>query len=111
MLIILSSILLTFESPLADPESEQAKIFEYMDLAFTITFILEASIKIVTFGFLMNGKNSYLSNSWNVLDFMIVTVSILDLTLAAAGGLSAVRVIRVLRILRPIRIVARNQSL
>ena len=68
-------------------------------------------IKIVTFGFAMNGKLSYLRNGWNALDFMIVIISILDLTLSAAGGLSTVKVIRVLRILRPIRIVARNQSL
>ena len=108
LLIILSSVMLTFESPLADPKSGLAKIFESADLAFTVIFILEAAIKIITFGFAMNGKNSYLRNKWNILDFLIVTVSILNLTLSATGNLSSVRVIRVLRILRPIRIVARN---
>lgn len=80
-------------------------------MAFTIIFLVEAVIKIIAHGFVMNGKYSYLRKSWNQLDFFIVVASVLDMALSSIESLSIVRVLRVLRILRPIRIVARNQNL
>lgn len=34
-------------------------------------------MKIVTLGFLWNGKDSYLRTKWNVTDFIIVVCSIM----------------------------------
>ena len=43
-----------------------------------MTFIVEAILKILAYGFIMNGKDSYLRSFGNILDFLIVIVSIVD---------------------------------
>ena len=96
---------------MADPESDQIKFNHIANIVFTVIFLIEAIIKIIAFGFISNGKTSYLRKSWNQLDFFIVIVSVVDLFMPANDGLAFVRVFRTLRILRPIRIVTRNQSL
>ena len=45
----------------------------------TIIFTLECIINIILFGFLLNGKTSYVRDGWNQLDFVIVLVSIFSL--------------------------------
>lgn len=43
----------------------------YIDLFFLIVYTLEMILKIIALGFFMN-SNSYLRDSWNVLDFIVV---------------------------------------
>jgi voltage-dependent calcium channel L type alpha-1D len=40
-------------------------------------FVGEALIKIISMGFII-GENTYLKDSWNILDFIIVCSSILN---------------------------------
>jgi len=40
-----------------------------------IIFILEMVMKIIVYGFLINGPDSYLKNGWNILDFIIIMVT------------------------------------
>merc|ERR1719502_1861806 len=72
-------------------------------------------LKVIATGFLMNGPNSYLKNSWNVLDFVIVVVSIVNITFKLRGetltGGSALRALRTVRVLRPLRMVSRQKEL
>jgi hypothetical protein len=42
----------------------------------TVVFIIEFLMKVLVFGFACNGKDSYIKNPWNVMDFLIVLVSI-----------------------------------
>jgi hypothetical protein len=42
-------------------------------------FMFELVIKVLVFGFVCNGSNSYLKIGWNVMDFLIVLVSIFGL--------------------------------
>lgn len=65
LIIILSSITLALERPLEDPDSKILKILSYIDISTTSIFLIEAIIKILAFGFLFNGKNSYLLSTWN----------------------------------------------
>jgi hypothetical protein len=58
--IIFSSILLAIESPLMDPDSMIFLILGYFDYVMTAIFAVEMVIKIIVFGFLLNGKESYL---------------------------------------------------
>ena len=53
-LIIISSILLVVDNPLADPNSPTIVFVGYIDHCFTILFTLEALIKIIALGFLFN---------------------------------------------------------
>ena len=55
LFILASTLALAFEHPLEDPNSEKMHILKEMDLAFTIFFTVEALIKIITFGFFLNG--------------------------------------------------------
>jgi hypothetical protein len=43
----------------------------------TILFVLEMIVKVIALGFMFNGRNSYIKNGWNQLDFIIVIASII----------------------------------
>ena len=75
-MIIFSTITLTLEHPLDNPEALKVRILSYIDIAVSTIFILEAIIKILTFGFLFNGRDSYLRSAWNIMDFVIVCCSV-----------------------------------
>jgi hypothetical protein len=42
----------------------------------TTVFFLEMLTKIIAFGFMFCGENSYIRNGWNILDFIIVAASL-----------------------------------
>lgn len=63
--------------------------------------------QVVALG-LVSGEHAYLQSSWNVLDGLLVLVSLVDIivAMASAGGakiLGILRVLRLLRTLRPLR--------
>ncbi len=76
----------------------------YIDIVTTSVFSFEAMLKILTFGFTLNGKTSYLRNPWNMLDFSVVILSIISLTPLP----SSLKIFKVLRVVRPLRIIGRN---
>ena len=51
----------------------------------TCAFASEMTIKIIVYGFAFNGDLSYIRDPWNILDFLIVTVSVLSLSLSNMG--------------------------
>lgn len=64
---------------------------------------------------LLWGDHAYLQSSWNVLDGLLVLVSLVDIivAMASAGGakiLGVLRVLRLLRTLRPLRWGCRGQG-
>lgn len=70
--------------------------------------------KVVALGF-CSGKHSYLQSTWNVLDGVLVFVSLIDIlvSLASTGGnriLGILRVLRLLRTLRPLRWVSERSQ-
>lgn len=99
---ILVCILLNTASLAADHymiSDSFANVLRSANQVFTIIFIVEAALKILGDGFLR-----YLSDGFNRFDFVIVCVSILELTvLSGTAGLGAFRVIRVFRVVRIVR--------
>ena len=79
-------------------------IIDDTELVFTTIFTLEAIIKIIAMGFLLD-DTSYLKDGWNVLDFTVVVVSLLSNLPGMGSNVSALRVIRVLRPLRTLSIL------
>lgn len=76
----------------------RTQIFDDIIFAF---FALEMTIKMVAMG--MCGKNTYLADSWNRLDFFIVLAGLLEYVMHVENlNLTAIRTIRVLRPLRAI---------
>jgi len=108
-IIVLSSILLAIDTPLKDPKSGFMKAIHAIDFAVMGVFVVEAALKIVVYGFVFNGKTSYLKDPWNALDFTIVIVSLLSSFMATS--LKSLKVFRLLRILRPLRVISRNEGL
>ncbi|KAH0632051.1 hypothetical protein JD844_020081 [Phrynosoma platyrhinos] len=94
------------------------KMFDHVVLVFIflncITIALErpdidpnSTERVVALGF-FSGEHTYLQSSWNILDGVLVFVSIIDIivSMASAGGakiLGILRVLRLLRTLRPLR--------
>ena len=75
-------------------------------------FIGEAALKIIAKGFVI-GEDTYLKDSWNILDFLIVISAILNwvLNAYAQAGLSFMRGFRALRALRPLRMISKDEGM
>jgi hypothetical protein len=76
---------------------------------FSAIFAFEASTKIIATGFVFCGKDSYLRNGWNFIDFIVVILSIISL--AIQGKLKIFKIFRLLKVIRPIRVISRNKGL
>ncbi len=77
-LIVLSSLKLAIDTYLTDDQASST-INENIDITFNALFIFECLLKVVAFGFFLD-NGSYLRDSWNVLDFFIVSSSLIDMS-------------------------------
>lgn len=102
LLIVVSSLTVALDSPLRDPDSTAAEALEVIELTLTVLFVLECVLKVCASGFCFMPL-AYLRDAWNVLDFGVVMVSVVQLFLVRGGGLSGLRSLRALRALRPLR--------
>ena len=110
-LIGINSLFMALEEPiLTDPYSKATLKF-FGDVV-SVLFILECVLKIFVMGFVI-GKKSYLRDSFNILDFVIVVISIVAWILEAQEGfdISFVRAFRALRALRPLKLVSKNEGM
>lgn len=120
LVILLSSINLALDEPRIDgckdlPASDSqscATLSHYLDgadIAITAYFCAEIVLKLIAQGLYFH-ELAYLRSGWNVLDFAVVTVSIVSLAIANSG-VKALRAFRALRALRPLRAVSRFPGL
>ncbi|XP_030262697.1 voltage-dependent T-type calcium channel subunit alpha-1H isoform X2 [Sparus aurata] len=113
--IFLNCITIALERPDIQAESSERKFLSVSNYVFTVIFLAEMAIKVVALGFCF-GKQTYLQSSWNVLDGVLVFVSLVDIlvSLAYTSGnkiLGILRVLRLLRTLRPLRVISRAPGL
>ncbi|XP_061604696.1 voltage-dependent T-type calcium channel subunit alpha-1I isoform X3 [Phyllopteryx taeniolatus] len=113
--IFLNCITIALERPNIQSHSTERIFLGVSNYVFTVIFLAEMAIKVVALGFCF-GKQSYLQSSWNVLDGVLVFVSMVDIlvSLAYSGGnriLGILRVLRLLRTLRPLRVISRAPGL
>ena len=99
VLIVLNTMLMATESYGASEDYEAT--VERANLAFTIVFALEVSLRLVAYG------HRFFYNSWNLFDLTVVVTSIIESLLAASIGIKVLRALRISRIFRTIRIVRR----
>ncbi|CAM1295090.1 para (predicted) [Pycnogonum litorale] len=72
------------------------KVLQNGNLFFTATFTIEAGLKLMA----MSPKN-YFQEGWNIFDFIIVMLSILEMAVSSiGGGLSVLRSFRLLRVFK-----------
>jgi len=101
--IMISSITLCFEDVHLENDEELQHTLLTMDIFFAVIFTIEFLLKLTAFGW-----KGYFFDGWNVLDFLLVIVSIVSLS---ASGYSAIKAFRVLRALRPLRAVKKWESM
>ncbi|XP_059203397.1 voltage-dependent T-type calcium channel subunit alpha-1H [Centropristis striata] len=111
--IFLNCITIALERP--EIQTKERLFLTISNNVFTVIFLAEMAIKVVALGFCF-GKQTYLQSSWNVLDGLLVFVSLIDIlvSLAYSGGnriLGILRVLRLLRTLRPLRVISRAPGL
>ncbi|XP_053926631.1 sodium channel protein type 2 subunit alpha [Cuculus canorus] len=107
-MILLSSATLAFEDIYIEQRKTVKIILDYADKIFTYVFILEMVLKWVAYGF-----QTYFTNAWCWLDFLIVDVSLISLVANALGfsELGAIKSLRTLRALRPLRALSRFEGM
>ena len=121
-LIFTSSVMLTLDSPLVDPDSNVALVYSYIDMVHTVLFTGEMVIKIIGLGFFTNNLKDkslqpYIKSTWNILDFFVVISSLFELLMpifTGGGGnesLKSLKALRALRALRPLRMVSKNEGM
>ncbi len=107
IIILSSSGKLAFDTYIDQSTSETLSSFSTIsNYIFNGLFILECFIKIIHMGFVV-GEHSYLGSSWNKLDFGIVCISIIDMSLTGVN----LSIFKLLRTLRPLRIITRNEDM
>ncbi|CAL8305145.1 unnamed protein product [Merluccius merluccius] len=113
--IFLNCITIALERPDIQPHSAERVFLSVSNYVFTVIFLAEMAVKVIALGFCC-GEQSYLQSSWNVLDGVLVFVSLVDIlvSMASTGGnriLGILRVLRLLRTLRPLRVISRAPGL
>uniref|UniRef100_A0A8C7TTG3 Voltage-dependent L-type calcium channel subunit alpha n=1 Tax=Oncorhynchus mykiss TaxID=8022 RepID=A0A8C7TTG3_ONCMY len=108
LFILLSSISLAAEDPI-DPMSFRNQVLASADVVFTSVFTVEVVLKMTVYGAIMH-PGSFCRNSFNILDLIVVSVSLLSM-LMESSAISVVKILRVLRVLRPLRAINRAKGL
>eukprot|EP00440_Ansanella_granifera_P074218 gb/GFBE01080540.1/.p1 GENE.gb/GFBE01080540.1/~~gb/GFBE01080540.1/.p1 ORF type:complete len:2396 (+),score=576.99 gb/GFBE01080540.1/:1-7188(+) len=121
VLIGISSLLMAFENPLQDPNGSFVKAMQVVGTIFTAVFFLELIVKMIALGVLCSydpEQPAYLRSFENIMDFVIVCVSMMDTiqTLffpdsAGGGVIGVMKIFRGIRMLRPLRLISRNKNL
>ena len=75
LIIVLSSIKLAL-----DTYNLFGSVSDIIDVVFNIIFIVEACLKVISNGLFLD-KGSYMRNKWTILDFIIVVISIVDMSM------------------------------
>lgn len=96
----------TYQYTMSEPARQTLDV---LDIIITCIFIIECVIKVIALGF-VNDEGSYLTDSWNKLDFMIVIFSIIDI-IFSGSDVGYLKIIRLLRVLRPLRFISRNPNM
>lgn len=86
--------------PVAEGSWRNTLLFE-SEAIFTAFFTLEFVIKVIAQGFYL-GRGSYLRDSWNILDFMVVVTALMT----SIPGMPKMTAIRVFRVLRPLKSIS-----
>jgi hypothetical protein len=109
LLIAANSLSMALETPFLDPKSSTAKTLSVLDVIFTVTFTVEALLKVIAFG-LFHGPDAYLRGQWNRLDFTIVCVSWVEYV-AFALDIHYLKSFRLLRAFRALRLLNKIKGL
>jgi hypothetical protein len=106
VLIIVSTVTIAMDNPLADPSTTFVKTLGIIDITVSWCFIVEMVIKLLAWG-----GRKYFGDGWNLLDFCLVLISILGMVGSGAGSISSLRSLRAMRALRPLKLIRSNPGM
>ncbi|CAD5222212.1 unnamed protein product [Bursaphelenchus xylophilus] len=105
-------ITLAMERPSIPPQSVERTFLIVTGYIFTFIFTVEMTMKVIANGCFV-GKGSYFKDGWNILDGILVIISLINLLMEmfVSGDspkiFGVIRVLRLLRALRPLRVINR----
>ena len=106
--ILVSTVTLALENPVRPPDHPQELLLAQVNFVMVWVFLTECLFKVVGMGFVLH-KTSYLrSEGWNILDFVIVCVSLLSLVIPGGNSLEF---IKIMRTLRPLRFINKSEGM
>ena len=106
--ILVSTVTLALENPVRPPDHPQELLLAQVNFVMVWVFLTECFFKVVGMGFVLH-KTSYLrSEGWNILDFVIVCVSLLSLVIPGGNSLEF---IKIMRTLRPLRFINKSEGM
>lgn len=103
--VLVSILMVILDEPstrLIRKDTSKQDTFDTIEIALSIVFIVEVSIRIIADGFLLT-PNAYLRNHWNQLDLCVILLNIVTIFMSseeAPRGLSTFRSLRILRLIR-----------
>lgn len=111
----LNCVTLAMERPLIPPDSFERAFLSVSNYVFTFVFAIEMILKVMAVG-MFYGPSAYFDSGWNIMDGLLVSVSIVDIlmSLLSSGSpriFGILRVFRLLRSLRPLRVINRAPGL
>ena len=92
-MIVLNTIFMMFKSPYMD--SKTSYIIEVIQVIFTVIFIIETSLKLYAF------EMRYFRDTWNLIDFTIMVVSLFNVK--SFRALRTFRIVRLLKFFREMK--------
>ncbi|KOO32672.1 voltage-gated ion channel superfamily [Chrysochromulina tobinii] len=108
--ILASSVCLAVDNPRLDPNSTLNLRLAQLDYFWTFFFSVEMLLKVISFSF-CGGPKSYITNPWNILDLIIVSISYLVLLAEIFPVFAPLKTLRILRVLRPLRLISRHPGM
>ena len=109
-IILFSSFTLAIDNPLNDPSTIMSEAFLNIDYVFSGIFVIEVAMKVIGYGFIMCGSKSYMRSYWNLLDFLVVSITITSY-FTSNDNLNAIKVFKLIKVLRPLRAISKNPGL
>ena len=89
------------ERPHIPPNSLERLFLSVANYVFTAVFGIEMLLKVIAAG-LFYGEKAYFTSGWNIMDGLLVTISIVDvlMTLLSSGSPRIFGILRVITLLR-----------
>ncbi|XP_069011378.1 voltage-dependent T-type calcium channel subunit alpha-1I-like [Embiotoca jacksoni] len=115
LFILMNCITIAMERPGIDLNGWEHSVISTSSSVCTVIFLVEMLIKVLALG-LFVGPQSYCRSPWNIMDGMLVLLSLVDITIRLTTGdenhmLGILKVLRLLRTFRPLRVIKRTPKL
>ncbi|XP_069544532.1 LOW QUALITY PROTEIN: voltage-dependent T-type calcium channel subunit alpha-1I-like [Brachyistius frenatus] len=115
LFILMNCVTIAMERPGINLNSWERAFISMSSTVFTVIFLMEMLIKVLALG-LFVGPQSYCRSPWNIMDGMLVVLSLIHITIRLTTGdenhmLGILKILRLLRTFRPLRVIKRAPKL